>query len=176
MLQTQWSVKSNVLRTRSRAGPQYLSHSLAHLSHSLQVTAQKRIIQSQVSFSSSGFVFNGSRLLGISTSGVPVFERCVDSYQESEEKTLLERSSISPGSGKFRHSTENTHLSGLWPHSTCDTGMDGCCASSFSFCGKWHFPLLEGCLLPSTRSWLEGHHGSDAWRWVIQGETWQPDI
>lgn len=59
------------------------------------VTAQRRgITHSPVSFSSSSFLLNGSRLLGISIPGVPVFVKRADSYQESGQNSPWEKSSL----------------------------------------------------------------------------------
>lgn len=72
------SVKTRVLRARPRAGPRQVTL----YSQGLPDAALGRgIKQFPVSCSSSGFLHNGSRLLGISVSGVPVFVRCADSYQ-----------------------------------------------------------------------------------------------
>ena len=50
--------------------------------------------QSPVCSSSSSFSLNGSRLLGISSSRVPVFVRCADSYQELGQNFPWEKSSF----------------------------------------------------------------------------------
>lgn len=68
---------------------------IALSSQSSQVSSQRRrITQFPVSFSSSSFILNDSRLLGISVSGVPVFVRSADSYQESEQNSPWEKSSF----------------------------------------------------------------------------------
>ena len=48
----------------------------------------------QEHFSSSSFSLNGSRLLGISSSRVPVFVRCADSYQELGQNFPWEKSNF----------------------------------------------------------------------------------
>ena len=55
---------------------------------------EKNDPQSPVCSSSSSFSLNGSRLLGISSSRVPVFVRCADSYQELGQNFPWEKSNF----------------------------------------------------------------------------------
>ena len=115
---------------------------MALRSQSSQVAAQRRkITQSSVSFSSSSFSLNGSRLLGISISGVPVFVRCADSCQESGQNFPWEKSNF-PETWQV----QTLHTECAFPKSLLASdltarstlGMAGFCAWSF-FQGSWHF-------------------------------------